>query len=97
MSDASTEPQSLDTMFTATVTTDRNSGWICVVMPGSGDFFGTRSPVRVTGTVDGHPFQATLLPIGDGTHMIPLRAALRKVVGKGIGEEVTVRLEQRLR
>ena len=36
MSDASTGPESLDTMFTATVTTDRNSGWICVVMPGSG-------------------------------------------------------------
>jgi hypothetical protein len=97
MSDASTGPHSLDTLFTATITTDRNSGWICVVMPGSGDLFGTRKPVRVTGTVDGQPFQATLLPIGDGTHMVPLRAALRKVIAKGIGDEVTVRLEQRLR
>ena len=95
MSDASTSPQDLDTVFTATITTDRNSGWACVVMPGSGDLFGTRMPVKVAGTVDGQPFRATLLPIGGGTHMVPIKAALRKAIAKGIGDDVTIRLEQR--
>lgn len=95
MSGASKTAQDLDTTFTGPITSEANSGWTCVVMPRSGEFFGTRRPVRVAGTIDGHPFQATMLPIGDGTHMIPLKAALRKVVDKERGEEVTVHLEQR--
>ena len=66
------------------------------MMPGSGEYFGTRKPVKVTGLIDGHPFAATLLPEGDGTHMLPIKAALRKAVGKGEGDIVTVQLEQRL-
>ncbi len=86
---------SIDKQFNGTITTEKNSGWTCVVVPDSGDFFGTRKPVKVAGTVDGHAFQATLLPIGDGTHMVPLKAALRKVIAKAIGDDVTVHLEQR--
>ena len=70
-------------------------GWTYAVMPDSGEFFGTRRPVRVAGTLDGHAFEATLLPMGDGTHMVPVKAALRKVVGKGGGDAVTVRLHRR--
>lgn len=96
MSLTPTTSQAIDKQFTATITTERNSGWTCVVVPDSGDFFGTRKPVKVAGTVDGHPFQATLLPIGDGTHMVPLKAALRKVLDRTIGDEVAVHLTQRL-
>lgn len=89
--------QDIDTTFTAPIVRDEaTSGWTMVVMPGSGDFFGTRKPVKVTGTIDGHPFAATMLPLGDGTHMLPLRAALRQSVGKGHGADITVRLERRL-
>ena len=87
--------ENIDTTFTGSIIKENNSGWNCVVMPGSGDFFGTRKPVKIAGTVDGHPFQATLLPMGDGTHMVPLKAALRKTLGKTLGEEVTVHLQQR--
>ncbi len=83
------------TTFTATITKEGNSGWTCVVMPDSGHIFGTRRPVRVAGTVDGHAFQATLLPIGDGTHMVPLKAEFRKVIDKAVGEDVTVHLARR--
>ena len=95
MSDTSKPAQPIDKRFTATITTERNSGWACVVVPDSGEYFGTRNPVKVAGTVDGHPFQATLLPIGDGTHMVPLKAALRKVIGKTIGDDVAMHLAQR--
>ncbi len=66
-------------------------------MPDSGAFFGTRKPVKVAGTIDGHPFQATMLPMGDGSHMVPIKAALRTIIGKHEpGTEVTVHCDQRL-
>ncbi|MBB5079060.1 DUF1905 domain-containing protein [Nonomuraea endophytica] len=86
----------IDTTFTAPVVADSNSGWPCVQMPGSAGFFGTGKAVKVAGTVDGHAYEATLLPIGGGTHMMPLRAPFRKIIGKGLGDEVTVRLTRRL-
>jgi Domain of unknown function (DUF1905) len=96
MPSSPTQPTEIDVTFTATITTEANSGWTCVVMPGSGEFFGTRKAVKIAGTIDKHPFNATLLPMGDGTHMVPLKAALRKTLGKGIGDEATVHLDQRL-
>lgn len=90
------KPELIDETFTASITTEANSGWTCVAMPDSGDIFATRNAVKVAGTIDGKPFQATLLPMGDGTHMVPLKAALRKSLGKGIGDNVAVHLHQRL-
>jgi hypothetical protein len=93
----SAAPVSIDLTFDAPLVVGQGPGaWTVVMMPGSGEYFGTRKPVKVTGLIDGHPFAATLLPEGDGTHMLPIKAALRKVVGKGEGDIVTVQLEQRL-
>jgi len=90
------EPELIDETFTASITTELNIGWACAVMPASGDIFATRKAVKVAGTIDGQPFQATLLPMGNGTHMVPLKAALRKTLGKEIGDSVAVHLQQRL-
>ena len=89
-------PATVDITFTATITTEANSGWTCVIMPASGEVFGTRKPVKVTGTINGQDFAATLLPVGDGTHMVPLKAALRKHINKTIGDTVTVKIQQRV-
>jgi len=90
-------PASIDHTFDAPLVVGQGpGGWTVVIMPDSVEYFGTRKPVKVTGLIDGHPFAATLLPEGDGTHMLPIKAALRKTVGKGEGEIVTVQLEQRL-
>ncbi len=53
--------------------------------------------MKVGGTIDGHPFTATLMPSGNGPHWLPIKVALCKLIGKDqAGVEVTVRLEQRL-
>ena len=89
-------PGEIDTTFTANIRRDVGPGaWTVVVMPGSGELFGTRRPVKVAGTIDGIPFEATLLPMGDGDHLVPIRAALRTKLGKSDGDAVAVHLRER--
>jgi Domain of unknown function (DUF1905) len=88
--------RSLDHTFTAPIEKD-GAFATYVTVPGSAELLGTRRPVKVAGTIDGHPFTATLMPSGSGPHWLPLKAALCTLIGKDqAGAEVAFRLEERL-
>ncbi len=51
--------------------------------------------MKVAGSIDGHAFRSSFMALGDGRHKLPVRADVRRSIGKDVGATVTVHLEER--
>lgn len=74
--------------FTLTIVADATSGWTCVQIPDSANLLGTAKALKIRARVNGNPYDATLLPVGGGTHMLPLRAPFRRQHKLEIGDQI---------
>jgi Domain of unknown function (DUF1905)/Bacteriocin-protection, YdeI or OmpD-Associated len=55
---------------------------------------GVKVSFRIKGLIDQHPISKTaILPMGEGTFILPLAGPIRKAIGKGEGDTVKVQFD----
>ena len=58
------------------------------------EVFGSKSQVKVAGTLNGVPFRNSIMPIGDGTHYMNIRKELKEAAQVQAGDTVEVTLAE---
>ena len=71
-------------------------GWTYATWPESSKFFGTKGLVKIKGKINGYPFRASFMAMGNGKHMLPINMAIRKKIQKEAGQKVTIQLQERI-
>lgn len=72
---------------------DKGAPWLFLNLPAdASQQLPSRSMVSVDGTFNGHPFQITLLPDGQGGHWLKVDPKLRDVVGAQAGDLVELEI-----
>jgi hypothetical protein len=90
--------EQLDYRFSAPIGVDvKGDLWSAIKVPDSAAVFGSLKSVRVDATVDDVLIENIgLMPTGSGELMLSISAAVRKKLGKDLGDEVRVVILRRL-
>ena len=68
--------------------------WTYLTVPfDAAEVYGSKSQVKVKGTINGVPYRSTLMPGGDGTHYLVVNKSITDQIGVQSGEEVSVCME----
>ena len=71
----------------------KGAAWTFLVLPAEASAkLPTRSQVTVDGKLDGHAFQATLDPDGQGSHWLKVEKKLREAAGVSVGDTVALEM-----
>jgi hypothetical protein len=91
-------PTPLDIAFSSRIGVDvKGDTWSAIQIPNSAEVFGSLRSVRVDAKVDEVVVEDMgLMPTGSGELMLSVSAALRKKLGKEVGDEVRIVLLRRL-
>lgn len=67
--------------------------WCFLVLPKeASNQLPSRGPVSIEGTLNGRPFQATLLPDGAGSHWLKVDQALRAAAGASVNDTLVLEI-----
>jgi hypothetical protein len=73
---------------------EKLGSWVVVKVPFNvKKTFGSAGYVRVKGNIDHLPLKISLMPMGEGVHCFPVKAGMRKALGKGPGDPVAIAIE----
>ena len=71
----------------------KGAAWVFIVLPASAsEKLPTRSMTTVEGTLNDHPFLATLEPDGQGSHWLKVPKALREAAGAEVGDTIALEI-----
>jgi hypothetical protein len=70
--------------------------WTVVILPlDIKKIFSATGYIRIRGTIDGVPFDnSSLMPMGTGKHMLPIRTGIRKAIQKQAGDTIEIIFEK---
>lgn len=72
---------------------DAGGGGVYVLFPYStAEVFGIKGRVPIQATIDGAPYQGSLVRYGQPQHMLPVLKSIRAKIGKEIGDMVDISL-----
>lgn len=78
--------------FTATLEEGRGGGAFVEIPFDVATTFGTRGRVPIKATFDGESYRGSIAPMG-GRHVLGVTKAIRRTIGKAIGDSIRVTVE----
>src|SRR5262245_25318267 len=71
----------------------KGGSWTFLVLPGNASAkLPTRGMTAVAGTINGHPFRATLEPDGQKSHWLKVNKKMREAAGAEVGDVVALEI-----